>query len=97
MNSLFLSGKNMQLKDKHKQYWRQNLRLTGVLLAIWFVVTFVVGWFARDLQSITFLGFPLSFYMSAQGALLVYVILVGYYAYRMDKLDREYGVQEKDL
>jgi putative solute:sodium symporter small subunit len=97
MNSLFLSGKNMQLKDKHKQYWQQNLRLTGVLLAIWFVVTFVVGWFARDLQSITFLGFPLSFYMSAQGALLIYVILIGYYAYRMDKLDREYGVQEKDL
>jgi putative solute:sodium symporter small subunit len=96
MNSLFLTGKNMQLKDRHKQYWRQNLHLTGALLAIWFVVTFVVGWFARDLQSVTFLGFPLSFYMSAQGALLIYVALVGYYAYRMDKLDREYEVHERD-
>ncbi len=86
----------MRLTDKHEQYWRRNLRLTGALLAIWFVVTFVVGWFARDLQSITFLGFPLSFYMSAQGALLIYVILIGIYARCMDKLDREYGVLERD-
>lgn len=84
----------MQLTEKHKQYWHKNLRLTGVLLAIWFVATFVVGWFARDLQSITLLGFPLPFYMGAQGSLLIYVLLVGYYAYRMGKLDREYGVQE---
>jgi len=84
----------MQLSEKHKQYWQRNLRLTGALLAVWFVVTFVVGWFARDLQSIIILGFPLPFYMGAQGALLVYVALVGYYAYCMSKLDREYGVQE---
>lgn len=86
----------MQLTEKHKQYWQKNLRLTGVLLAIWFAVTFVIGWFARDLQSITILGFPFSFYMGAQGAVLIYVILVGYYAYCMDRLDREYGVHEGD-
>ncbi len=84
----------MRLTEKHKRYWRKNLRLTGILLTIWFVVTFVISWYARDLQSITFLGFPLPFYMAAQGALLIYVILVGYYAYCMDRLDREYGVQE---
>ncbi len=82
--------------DKYQQYWRQNLRLTGLLLAVWFVATFVVGWFARELQSFTVLGFPFSFFMAAQGALLVYVVLVGYYAYRMDKLDREFGMQESD-
>ena len=86
----------MQLTEKHKQYWQKNLRLTGVLLVIWFVVTFVVGWYARELQSIIVLGFPFSFYMGAQGALLVYVLLVGYYAYCMDRLDRECGVQEGD-
>jgi putative solute:sodium symporter small subunit len=85
----------MQLSERHRQYWRKNLRLTGILLAIWFVATFVVGWYARELQSIIFLGFPLSFYMAAQGALLIYVLLVGYYAWRMDRLDREYGVQEE--
>jgi len=87
----------MQLTIKHKQYWQKNLRLTRALLAIWFVVTFVIGWYARDLQYITILGFPLSFYMAAQGALLVYVVLVGYYAFQMNKLDREYGVQERDI
>lgn len=86
----------MRLTERHRQYWRKNLRLTGILLAIWFVVTFVLGWFARDLQSIIVLGFPLPFYMAAQGAIVVYVALVAYYAYCMDKLDREYGVQEGD-
>ena len=86
----------MQLTEKHDQYWRKNLRLTGGLLAIWFVATFGVSWFARDLQSIVILGFPLPFYVAGQGALLIYVILVGYYAYRMGKLDREHNVQEED-
>lgn len=84
----------MQLTEQHKQYWRRNLRLTGALLLAWFVVTFVVIWFARDLQTLTFLGFPLSFYMGAQGAIVIYVLLVWYYAYCMGKLDRQYGVQE---
>jgi putative solute:sodium symporter small subunit len=86
----------MQLTEKHKQYWQKNLRMTGSMLVIWFVATFVVGWFARDLQSITVLGFPFSFFMGAQGALLIFVLLVGYYARCMDKLDHEYGVQEED-
>lgn len=86
----------MQLTERHKQYWRRNLRLTGGLLFVWFVATFVVVWFARDLQSLTLLGFPLSFYMAAQGTILVYVLLVWCYAYCMGKLDRAYGVQEVD-
>ncbi len=86
----------MQLTEKHKQYWQKNLRLTGTLLAIWFVVTFVIGWFARDLQSIKILGFPFSFYMGAQGSLIIYVLIIWYYARAMGKLDREYDVHEGD-
>src|SRR5574340_605906 len=67
-------GGSMQLTERHRQYWKRNLRLTMILLAIWFVVTFVVGWYARELQGITFLGFPLPFYMGAQGSLIVYVL-----------------------
>ncbi|MDP2762790.1 MAG: DUF4212 domain-containing protein [Sideroxyarcus sp.] len=85
----------MQLGAKHKRYWRSNLRLTGALLSIWFVATFVVGWFARELQALTLLGFPLPFFMAAQGALLIYLVLIGIYAWRMDKLDRQFGVQEE--
>ena len=85
----------MQLTDKHQQYWKKNLRLTALLLTIWFIATFVVCWFARELQTITLLGFPLPFYMGAQGTLLIYLVLVGYYASKMSKLDCEYGVQEE--
>jgi putative solute:sodium symporter small subunit len=87
----------MQLTQKHTEYWRKNLVVTGVLLAVWFIVTFVEAWYARELASITFLGFPLSFYMSAQGSLAIYVIIIGVYAWYMTGLDREYGVDEGDI
>jgi putative solute:sodium symporter small subunit len=84
----------MQLTDKHREYWHRNLRLTAILLAIWFVATYVVSYFARELNEIVILGFPLGFYMGAQGALIIYVLIIWYYAHSMNKLDREYGVHE---
>ena len=86
----------MQLSEKHQEYWQKNLRLTAVLLAIWFVVTFVLGYFAIPLARINFFGWPLSFYMAAQGALIIYVLIIWYYARRMGQLDREYDVAEGD-
>jgi putative solute:sodium symporter small subunit len=86
----------MQLTEKHEEYWRKNLIITAVLLAIWFVATFVVGWYAREINSITFLGFPLGFYMAAQGSLVIYVVIIWYYAHHMNKLDVEYGVNEEE-
>lgn len=87
----------MQLTEKHNEYWRRNLVITGVLLLVWFVVTFVEAWFARELNTITFFGFPLGFYMSAQGSLAIYVAIIGIYAVLMRKLDLEYNVDEGDL
>ncbi len=87
----------MQLTARHEEYWRKNLVITAILLAVWFVATFVEGWYARELNSITFLGFPLGFYMSAQGSLAIYVVIIGVYAWYMKKLDKEYGVDEGDL
>ena len=87
----------MQLTAKHHEYWTKNLWITAILLIIWFVVTFVEAWFARELNALTFLGFPLGFYMSAQGSLAIYVVIIGVYAYLMRKLDVEYGVDEGDL
>ena len=86
----------MQLTEKHQEYWRKNLTITAILLSIWFVVTFVEAWFARELNTLSFLGFPLAFYMSAQGSLIIYVILIGTYAWYMNTLDVEYGVDEGD-
>jgi putative solute:sodium symporter small subunit len=87
----------VELSERHKEYWRKNLAITGVLLAVWFIVTFVEAWFARELANVTFLGFPLSFYMSAQGSLAIYVAIIGIYAWYMTGLDKEYGVDEGDL
>lgn len=86
----------MQLTDKHVEYWQRNLKVTAVLLAIWFLVTFVASFFARELNAITVLGFPLGFYMGAQGSLIVYVLIIWYYARYMNRLDQEYGVHEGD-
>jgi putative solute:sodium symporter small subunit len=86
----------MQLTEKHKEYWHKNLVITAILLAIWFVVTFVEAWYARELNSVSFMGFPLGFYMSAQGSLIIYVILIGVYAWYMNRLDKEYEVDEGD-
>lgn len=84
----------MQLTDKHREYWHRNLRLTGILLAIWFVATYVVSYFARELNEIPIVGFPLGFYMGAQGALIIYVLIIWFYARSMNKMDKEYGVHE---
>ena len=84
----------MQLTAKHEEYWHKNLVITGILLVIWFVVTFVEGWYARELNSMSILGFPLGFYMSAQGSLVVYVVLIWIYQRYMNNLDVEYGVHE---
>ncbi|HCX34538.1 MAG TPA: DUF4212 domain-containing protein [Rhodocyclaceae bacterium] len=84
----------MQLTQKHQEYWSKNLTITAVLMVIWFVVTFVIGYFGAELASITVLGFPFPFYMGAQGSLIIYVLIIWYYAHYMNKLDIEYGVQE---
>ncbi|WP_291990533.1 DUF4212 domain-containing protein [Candidatus Accumulibacter sp. ACC007] len=84
----------MRLERKHRDYWRRNLKLTALLLATWFVVSFVVSFFARELAEITIIGFPLGFYMGAQGAPLIYLVIIGWYARYMNRLDRQYGVRE---
>lgn len=85
----------MQLTEKHRTYWQTNLRITSILLFIWFVVTFVVSYFARDLN-FTFFGWPFSFWMGAQGSLVVYCLIIWFYANYMNKLDVLHGVSEDE-
>jgi putative solute:sodium symporter small subunit len=84
----------MQLTERHKEYWRKNLTITSILLFIWFVVTYVIGYYARELHEITILGFPFAFYMGAQGSLVIYIVIIGVYAWYMNKQDKIYGVAE---
>ena len=86
----------MELTERHREYWRRNLVITAVLLLVWFIATFVEAWYARDLNNVTVLGFPLGFYMSAQGSLVIYVVIIFIYARYMNNLDKVYGVHEGD-
>lgn len=86
----------MQLTERHREYWTKNIRLTAILMAIWFVVTYVAGYFARELNAVTVFGFPLGFYVGAQGALIIYVVIIFYYANRMNRMDKEYDVAEEE-
>ena len=85
----------MRLSERHQHHWRKNLRVTGVLMLVWFTVTFLVSYFARDL-SFSFFGWPFSFWMASQGALVVYVLIIWFYASYMNRLDQEHGVAEED-
>jgi putative solute:sodium symporter small subunit len=86
---------SMKVSENHQRYWQKNLRITAILLGIWFVVTYVVSYFARDL-SFSFFGWPFSFWMASQGSLVVYVVIIWFYARYMNKLDQEHGVAEEE-
>ena len=85
----------MQLTESHRRYWRKNLNITAVLLVIWFMVTFVVSYYARDLN-FNFFGWPFSFWMGAQGSLIIYCLIIWFYARYMGKLDVEHDVDESE-
>ena len=82
-------------EQQKSDYWRYNSRLTFTLLAIWFVVAYLLGGlFAGELNRVSFLGFPLGYYIAAQGALIVFVIEIVVYARLMNRKDAEYGLTE---
>lgn len=80
--------------DRRIRYWRTTLRITLALLALWFVVTFGASFFARDLD-FTFFGWPFGFWMAAQGTLLIYCIIITFYAVVMARLDDALEEQER--
>ena len=86
-----------ELTERQKdEYWRYNVTLTTTLLVIWFVVTFIIsGLMASWLNNYTVLGFPLGYYMAAQGSLAIFVLEIAVYAYLMNKKDEEFGIREE--
>lgn len=79
----------------HRAYWRANLRLLAVLLGIWFAVSLGAGvLFVEPLNSIRLGGYKLGFFMAQQGSILVFVALIFVYVWAMNRLDRQFGVDE---
>jgi putative solute:sodium symporter small subunit len=82
---------------RHAEYWRRNIRYVGVLLAIWFGVSYGFGiLLAEPLNAIRLPGtsFPLGFWFAQQGAIYVFVVLIFVYVRLMNSLDREFAVDE---
>ncbi|HBX65611.1 MAG TPA: DUF4212 domain-containing protein, partial [Balneolaceae bacterium] len=78
-----------------KGYWKKNLKYLGILLSIWFVVSYVFGiLLAPALNEIRVAGFKLGFWFAQQGSIYTFVILIFVYVYLMNKLDNEFNVQE---
>lgn len=85
----------MSGRDNERAAWRLNVRWIAALLAVWFVVTFVVSWYARELR-FDFFGWPFSFWAGAQGVLILYVIMAVLYAWRMNRADDEAARADAD-
>ncbi len=82
--------------NRMKEYWNKNLRYLAILLSVWFIVSYGCGiLFADALNTIQIGGFKLGFWFAQQGAIYVFVILIFVYINWMNKLDKEYGVDEE--
>jgi putative solute:sodium symporter small subunit len=77
-------------------HWGATSRLMWIALAIWAFFSFVIHFFVKSLNEIIILGFPLGFYMAAQGSLIAFVVLLFWFARAQDSIDREYGVAEDE-
>ncbi|MBU2868709.1 MULTISPECIES: DUF4212 domain-containing protein [Pacificibacter] len=85
----------MAENSENNAYWSANLRIIGVSLVIWFVCSFGFGILLRPaLAGIKIGGTDLGFWFAQQGSILVFLVLIFAYAWRMNKLDREHGVEE---
>jgi len=85
----------MNTADAARRRWVASQRITAALLSVWLGVSFGVTYFARELNGIV-LGWPFSFWVAAQGASIVYLLLIGLYARWMAQLDTQCGLAEDD-
>ena len=81
---------------QREAHWGRTRNLMIVHIAIWFVFSFLVHWFAPQLNKVTFMHFPLGFYMAAQGSLIVFVVQLFVFSRQQDRIDRECGMSEEE-
>ena len=85
------------MNDRKAEYWQRNLRYRGILLSVWFLVSYGFGILLADmLDSIRLGGFKLGFWFAQQGSIYVFVILIFVYVRLMNRLDREFNVHEEE-
>jgi putative solute:sodium symporter small subunit len=85
----------MSEEQTRKAYWKANLKLVAFCLAIWFIVSYLFGIIlVEQLNTIRLGGYKLGFWFAQQGSIYVFVVLIFFYAWRMNKLDRQFSVNE---
>lgn len=82
-------------QEAKSNHWLRTRSLTFKTLAIWFFFSFIVHWFGNDLNQFQFLGFPLGYYMAAQGAPIAFVLLIIWSVRQQEKIDADCHVAEK--
>ncbi len=85
----------MLSKEQLESYWRENRNLMILVLLIWAVVSYGAALIAGWLNKIVIFGFPLGYYMGSQGSLIVFLLLIIFYAKKMDSVDKKYKVEEE--
>jgi putative solute:sodium symporter small subunit len=85
----------MLSKEKLESYWRDNRSLMVVVLIIWALVSYGAALISGWLNKVVIFGFPLGYYMGAQGALIVFLLLIILYSKKMDQIDKKYNVEEE--
>jgi putative solute:sodium symporter small subunit len=80
--------------EQRDAYWRKTSRLMWIIMSLWVLFSFLIPAFAVQLNTIKIFGFPLGFYMAAQGSLISYVVLCFWNASAQNKIDKEFGVAE---
>ncbi|MEM0921743.1 MAG: DUF4212 domain-containing protein [Pseudomonadota bacterium] len=84
------------MAEESNEYWAANIRLVKYCLVIWAIVSFGFGIILRPLLSgIPVGGTDLGFWFAQQGSILVFLALIFFYAFRMNAIDRKYGVDEE--
>jgi putative solute:sodium symporter small subunit len=85
----------MSKEDSRKAFWKANLKLVAMCLSIWFVVSYLFGIILVDqLNAISVGGYKLGFWFAQQGSMYIFVVLIFFYAYRMNKIDQQFNVHE---
>ncbi len=82
------------MESKNEQHWKKTKSLMVTVLVIWFFFSFVIHFFVNALNGVSFLNFPFGFYMAAQGSLIVFVVLIFWFAKKQNQIDEEFGFDE---
>lgn len=86
----------METKPSMQDYWKKNLSYLVILLSIWFVASYLLGIILHEpLNEFRLAGFKLGFWFAHQGSMFVFIIIIFIYVRLMNKLDKEFDVDEK--